>query len=93
MISVENDYEIHLKRNPVSCFVNSYNLVLLEALLVNLDFQPVHNLAPLYMAAFCSKSESDVSEALKQVVWKIRTQNSNVCEIMKKIAGSFISSR
>ena len=68
-ISPDNDYEINLKRSTGSCFVNNYNPVLLKAWEANLDIQPVHNYfkAPTYMTGYFSKSESEVSESLKQL--------------------------
>ena len=45
------------------------------------------------MTAYFSKSESEVSESLKQAAKEIKNQNLNVRDAMKKIAYSFISSR
>ena len=73
-ISPDNDYEIHLKRSTGSCFVNSYNPVLLKEWEANLDIQP----------AFFSKSESEMSELLKQAANEIKNQNLNVCDAMKR---------
>ena len=42
-VSSDSDYQIHLKRNPDSCFVNNYNPAMLKSLQANLDLQPVHN--------------------------------------------------
>ena len=92
-ISPENDYEIHLKRSTGSCFVNNYNPVLLKAWEANLDVQPLHNCfnTLTHMTAYF-KSESEVSELLKQAAKEIKNQNLNVCDALKKIAYSFISS-
>ena len=93
-ISPDNDYEIHLKRSTGSCFVNNYNPVLLKAWEANLDMQAVHNYfkALNYMTAYFSKSESEVSESVKQATKEIKTQNLNVRDPMKKMAYSLISS-
>ena len=50
---------------------------MLKAWQANLDLQPVHNYykALSYMASYFSKSESQSSEALKQVVKEIKEQN------------------
>ena len=66
-VSPETYYEIHLKSCPGSCIINNYNSVLLKTKEANLDIQPVHNYykALTYMTAYFSKSESEVSEALK----------------------------
>ena len=90
----DDDYEIHLKRSTESCFVNIYNPVLLKEWEANLDIQPEHNYfkALTYMTAYFSKSESEVSESLKQATKEIKNQNLNVHDAVKKIAYSFISS-
>ena len=95
-ISPDNDYEIHLKRGTTSCFVNNYNPVLLKAWKANLDIQPGHNYSKAlltYMTAYFSKSESEVSESLKQAAKEIKNQNLNVRDTRKKLAYSLISSR
>ena len=45
------------------------------------------------MTAYFSKSESEVSESLKQAAKQIKNQHLNMHDAMKKIAYSFISSR
>ena len=45
------------------------------------------------MAAYSSKSESEVSKSLKQAAKQIKNQNLNVRDAMKKITYSFLSSR
>ena len=84
-----------MKRSTGSCFVNNYHAVLLKAWEANLDMQPVRNYFKTltYMTAYFSKSESEVSESLKQAAKKITKQNLNVRDAMKEIAYSFISSR
>ena len=83
-----------MKRSTGSCFVNNYNPVLLKAWKANLDIHPVHNYfkALTFMAAYFSKSESEVSESLKQAAKKEKNQNLSVRDAMKKITYSFISS-
>ena len=58
-ISPTSDYEIHLKRPPNSCFINSYNPIMLKAWRANMDLQQVLNYykAVSYMSAYFSKSE------------------------------------
>ena len=79
-ISPDDDYEIHLKRSAGSCFVNNYNPVLLKSWEASLGIQPVHN---YFKALTFSKSESEVSESLKQTL-KGKKQNLNVRDAMKK---------
>ena len=61
----------------------------------NLDIQPVRNYykALTYMTAYFSKSESEVSEALKLAARELINQNLNVRDAMKKTGYSFISTR
>ena len=42
-ISPDEDFRIHLRRPPNSCFVNNYNKVCLRAWEANIDIQPVFN--------------------------------------------------
>ena len=53
---------------PNSCFVNNYFEEGLTAWQANIDLQPVFNYykAVTYMCAYFSKSEDEVSEAMKQ---------------------------
>ena len=55
----------------------------------------VHNYyqALTYMTAYFSKSESEVSESLKQAAMEIKKQNFNVRGAMKKSTYSFKSTR
>ena len=77
-----------MKKSAGLCFVNNYNPVLLKAWEANLDIQPVHNYfkALTYMTAYFSKSESEVSESLKQAAKEIKKQNLNVSDAIKKIS-------
>ena len=85
-ISSVTDYVIHLKRSPASYFVNKYDPVLLKAWEANLDIQSVHNYykALTFMTDYFSKSASEVSESLKQVVGEIEKQNLNMREEIRK---------
>ena len=92
-ISPEIDYEIDVKRILGSYFVKNYNPVLVKAWKANLVFHPVHDYykALTYMTSYLSKSENEVSEALKLAAREIKKQNLNVCDAMKKITNLFIS--
>ena len=66
-ISPDNDFQIHLRCPPNSCFINNYfeeGLIVWEA---NIDIQPVinHYKAVTYMCAYFSKSEDETSQAMK----------------------------
>ena len=75
-ISDDNDFQIHLRRTPNSCFINNYFRVGLEAWVVNMDIQPVFNekKAVAYMCAYLSKSEDTCSNAMKQAI-KVSIEN------------------
>ena len=57
-VSKDEDFELHLKRLPNSCFVNNCFDVGLKAWLANMDIQPVFNeyKAVTYMCQHFSKT-------------------------------------
>ena len=65
-----------MKRSPASYFVNKYDPVLLTAWEANLNIQSVHNYykALTFITVYFSKSASEVSESLKQVVGEIENK-------------------
>ena len=69
-ISEDKDFQLHLKRPPNSCFVNSCFSDGLLAREANLDIQPVfnHYQAIAYMYSYLSKSEDECSQAMGQAV-------------------------
>ena len=68
-ISSDNDFKIHFRRAPNSCFINNYFDEGLLAWNANLDIQPAinHYKVVTYMCAYFYKSEEETSEAMKQV--------------------------
>ena len=86
-ISPKTDFQTHVKRSMGSNFASNYNPVLLKAWKANLDIQPVYNYnkALTSMTVYFSKSESEVSESLKQAAKEIKSQNLNVRKAMKKL--------
>ena len=94
-ISSSEDFEIHLKRFPDSCFVNNYNPTLLKAWQANMDLQVVHNYykAVSYMCAYFSKSESESSHAMKLAAQEIRSSKMKQKDAMFKLASAFTNSR
>ena len=67
-ISKDEDLELHLKRQPNSCFINNYFDVSLKAWQANMDIQAVFNehKAVTYMFQYFSKTEDQCSQAMKQ---------------------------
>ena len=92
-ISDDNDFQIHQRRTPTSCFVNNYFKVGLEAWEANMDIQPVFNEKKVvaYMHAYLSKSEDTYSNAMKQA---LKASIKNKCsdyEQMKAISRAYSS--
>ena len=75
-ISDDNDFQIHLRRTPTSCFVNNYFKVGLDAWKATIDIQSVFNekKAVAYMSAYLSKLEDICSNAMKQAL-KVSMKN------------------
>ena len=65
-ISDDQDFQIHYRRPPNSCFVNNYFCNGLMAWEANMGIQPVfnHYKAVAYMCAYLSKSEDECSLAM-----------------------------
>lgn len=59
-VSPDSDYQIHLKRNERSCFVNNYNPILLIVWSSN------NYKAATYIITYFSKSGHETSEVLLQ---------------------------
>ena len=70
--SEDDDFQIHLRRPPNSCFVNNDLKIGLSAWQANMDLQSVLNepKAINYMCAYLSKSEESWSYAMKQALLK-----------------------
>ena len=89
-ISTDNNFQIHFRRKPNSCFVNNYFNEGLLAWIANIDTQPVinHYKTVAYMCAYFSKSEDEASEVMKQVTKEAVKENLNVFEKMKAVSRS-----
>ena len=94
-ISDDNDFQIHLKRPPNSCFVNNYFDEGLMAWKANIDIQPVfnHYKAVTYMCAYFSKSEDETSEAMKQAAKEAFQSNKTNIEQMRSVARAYATKR
>ena len=92
-ISPDEDFQIHLRRPPNSCFVNNYFDIGLRAWDANMDIQPVFNdfKAISYMCSYFSKSETESSDAMKKAVEESRDLEYK--DRMRKIAIAFLSYR
>ena len=67
-ISKDEDLELHLKKEPDSCFVNNYFDIFLKTWQANMDIEPVFNeyKAVTYMCQYFSKTEDQCSKAIKR---------------------------
>ena len=94
-ISGNSDTEIHLKRLPNSCFINSYNPMVLLAWQANIDIQPVfnHHRCVTYLCSYLSKSETHCSEAIQIAAKEARRENLSIVESLRKIGAAFLSSK
>ena len=94
-ISKDDDFELHLKREPNSCFVNNYFDDGLKAWKANMDIQPVFNeyKAVTYMCSYFSKSEDQCSQAMKEAAREAFENNAGQYQTMKTIARAYLSKR
>ena len=94
-MSTDNDFQIHLRRPPNSCFINNYFEDGLMAWEANLDIQPVinHYKAVTYMCAYFSKSEDETSQAMKQAAKEAASANKDKFDVMKSIARAYATRR
>ena len=94
-ISNNNDFQIHYKRSPNSCFVNNYFCDGLKTWEANMDIQAVfnHYKAVAYMCAYLSKPENECSVAMKQAARDVFEKELNNYEQMKSAANAYINKR
>ena len=94
-ISKDEDIELHLKRQPNSCFVNNYFDIALKAWQTNIDIQAVFNeyKAVAYMFQYVSKTEDQCSQVMKQAANKAFENDKHHHDTMKKIAKAYLSNR
>ena len=92
-ISKDEDLELHLKREPNSCFVNNYFDVGLKAWQENIDIQPVFNehKAVAYLCQYFPKTEDQCSQAMKQAAKEAFENNMHHHDTMKTIAKAYLS--
>ena len=94
-ISDDNDFQIHLKCPPNSCFVNNYFDEGLMAWQANINIQPVfsHNNVVTYMCAHFSKSEDETSEGMMQASKEALKSNKTNIEQMRSIVRAYATKR
>ena len=85
-ISKDDDLELHLKRQPNSCFVNNYFDVGLKAWQVNMK-------AVTYLCQYFSKNEDQCSQSMKEADKEAFENNMHHHDTMKTIFRAYLSSR
>ena len=94
-ISEDDDFQIHLRRQPNFCFVSNDFKIGLSTWQANKDIQPVFNehKASAYIYAYLSKSEESCSYEMKQAL-KISLENKeNSYEQIKTMAQAYASNQ
>ncbi len=94
-ISSSDDFEIHYKRPPNSCFVNTYFIAGLSAWKANMDIQPVLSTygAVNYLCSYLSKQEDSVSQAMSDAAKDAKQTNLSKFEQMKSISRAYTTHR
>ena len=94
-VSKDDYFELHLKRQPNSCFGNNYFDVDLKARQANMDIQPVFNKykAVKYMCQYFSKTKYQCSQAMKQAAMKAYENNTHHHDTMNTTGKAYLNSR
>jgi len=97
-LSISTDdrvFQIHLKRNTNSCFVNNYFGEGLLAWEAKIDLQPVFNYykAIYYMYAYFSKSENTCSHVMKESLRQCKDLDEGKFNTMRKLAQAYSDNR
>ena len=95
-VSSTDTFEIHYKREPNACFVNTYFAEgLLLAWEANMDIQTVISsyAAVNYLCSYLSKHEDEITHAMKEAATNAKELSLNKFEEMKNIARAYITHR
>ena len=94
-ISSDNDFHMHLKRQPNECFISNYFVESVQASKANIDIQPVfnHYKAVIYMCAYFSKTKNETYEAMKQAVKETGMSGNTELEKMRAVAKAYSRKR
>ena len=92
-ISSSNDFEIHYKRAPNSCYINNYFTEGLISWKANLDLQPILSAFGVvnYLCSYMSKHEDSILEAMSEAAKTAREMNYSKYEQMRIIARAYIT--
>ena len=87
---MDDGYELHLIRQPNSCFVNNYFDAGLRAWQANMDIQTVF-IEFTYMCSYFSKPEDKCSLAMKQAAREAFDTKPDQFNTMKNILKAYTS--
>ena len=94
-VSVDSDFELHLKRPLDSCFINNYFLAGVKGFRANVDLQPVfnHYKCVTYVCSYFTKDETECSQAIANAAKEAKASNLAIRESLRKIGAAFLSTR
>ena len=94
-ISAASDFDLHLKRQVDSCFINNYFVAGIKGFAANVDLQPVfnHYKCITYVCSYFTKDETECSQAIANAAKEARSSNVNIRDGLKKIGAAFLSTR
>ena len=94
-VSVDSDFELHLKRPLDSCFINNYFLAGVKGFKANVDLQPVfnHYKCVTYVCSYFTKDETECSQAIANAAKEAKASNLAIGESLRKIGAAFLSTR
>ena len=86
---------IVMKRRPIDCWVNGYNVHLLRVWNANMDIQFVLDeyCCIAYMLSYISKPEHEMTQTLNQVICEVRKKDVNERDEMKQIMQAYSKHR
>ena len=94
-ISADSDFELHLKREVDSCFINNYFEAGIKGFRANVDLQPVfnHYKCIMYVCSYFSKDETECSQAIMNAAREAKDNSLNIRESLRKVGTAFLSCR
>ena len=94
-ISADSDFELHLKREVDSCFINNYFEAGIKGFRANVDLQPVfnHYKCIMYVCSYFSKDETECSQAIMNAAREAKDNNLNIRESLRRVGTAFLSCR
>ena len=94
-VSSDSDFDLHLKRQVDSCFINNYFVAGIKGFAANVDLQPVFNYYKCitYVCSYFTKDETECSQAIVNAAKEAKSSNMNVRDGVKKIGAAFLSTR